>query len=311
MEKDILMVTHKHSYKQKTKQKTKDPSLLLIPAIVACALVMLGSLYTALPFTMEDILQHMKETGSHISRQLSSATETLAFQLNQSKTSSLKSSNSIWWMKSAPVSTTPYVEYTGERGSVSSLYAEDGEALDQAYLFMLDTGIGPMLYYHQGDSRWGNFLYGDNDPLYKYGCGPTAVAMVINSFSPYPVDPTDLAEWSAENGYYALHSGSYHNLIPESLEAYGLTVKSVTDRSTENVSELLSSGHILVALMGQGTFTKNGHFVLITKLLDNGNVTIADPANYENCTMEWELSLLLKELKKSYDCGGPLWAVEP
>ena len=135
--------------------------------------------------------------------------------------------------------------------------------------------------------------------------------MVINSFSPYPVDPTDLAEWSAENGYYALHSGSYHDLIPESLEAYGLTVKSVTDRSTENVSELLSSGHILVALMGQGTFTRNGHFVLITKLLDNGNVTIADPANYENCTMEWDLSLLLKELKKSYDCGGPLWAVEP
>lgn len=174
---------------------------------------------------------------------------------------------------------------------------------------MLDTGCGPMLYYHQGDLRWGNYLYGGEDPMNKYGCGPTAVSMIINSFSDTPVTPTTLADWSTENGGYALHSGSYHSLIPDALTAYGFDVESVTDRSYENVSDLLSSGHILVALMGKGSLTKNGHFVLFTKLLDNGEVRIADPANYENCSKDWDLEQLLSELKKVYDNGAPLWSV--
>ena len=123
--------------------------------------------------------------------------------------------------------------------------------------------------------------------------------------------PTQPGRWDSDNGYYALHGGSYHSLIPDALEAYGLHAESVTDRSFEHVSELLSSGHILVALMGRGSLTENGHFVLFTKLLDNGSITIADPADYENCTMEWDLEQLLSELKKSYDSGGPLWAVQP
>ncbi len=143
----------------------------------------------------------------------------------------------------------------------------------------------------------------------KYGCGPTAVSMIINSFSDTPVTPTTLADWSTENGGYALHSGSYHSLIPDALTAYGFDVESVTDRSYEHVSDLLSSGHILVALMGKGSLTKNGHFVLFTKLLDNGEVRIADPANYENCSKDWDLEQLLSELKKVYDNGAPLWSV--
>ena len=47
------------------------------------------------------------------------------------------------------------------------------------------------------------------------------------------------------------------------------------------------------------------------KVFGNGRVYIADPVNYENCTLEWDLELLLSELKKSYDNGGPLWAVSP
>ena len=55
--------------------------------------------------------------------------------------------------------------------------------------------------------------------------------------------------------------------------------------------------------------TENGHFILITKLLDNGNVHIADPNSYENSTKEWNLEQLLSELKDSRDHGAPLWAV--
>ena len=171
--------------------------------------------------------------------------------------------------------------------------------------------MGPMYYYNQGDTRWSSYLYGGSDPMQQYGCGPTAAAMLISSFTNggEAITPVTIADWSSANGYYAPQSGSYHSLIPSVLTAYGFQVESVTDHSPQNAASLLSSGHILVALMGKGSLTQNGHFVLITKLLPDGNVSIADPNSFDNSTCEWELPLLMEELKKVYDSGAPLWAV--
>ena len=179
------------------------------------------------------------------------------------------------------------------------------------YSAVLDTSLGPMVYYSQGDVRWADYLYGGADPMKKYGCGPSATAMLISSFSSMGADvtPIEIADWSAANGYYAAQGGSYHSLIPRSLEAYGLKVESVQDRSPAHVQELLRSEHVLVALMGKGALTNNGHFILITRSLEDGYVSIADPNRYENCKKSWELNALLAELKRSYDSGGPLWAV--
>jgi len=189
-----------------------------------------------------------------------------------------------------------------------NFYQNDSSSISMA---MLDTAMGPMLYYSQGDKRWGNYLYGGADPMKKYGCGPTAVAMIVSSFSPqgYHLTPIDLADWAAANGGYAPQSGSYHSMIPKSLAAFGLRVEGVALYSEQSAAELLRSGHILVALMGKGALTKNGHFIVITKILDNGNVYIADPNSFENSTKEWNLAQLLFELKGNYDSGGPLWAV--
>ena len=289
--------------------KKKHLHLLLIPAILACAAVFLGSLYVAFrPFTLADIQRLAGDVCTFAQEQYISLKDTVASW--QEASAPAVSENTVETATAETVS-TPYVEFTGEQGDVSTLQADSQETSEQIYLYMLDTGCGPMLYYHQGDLRWGDYLYGGYDPMNKYGCGPTAVSMVINSFTDSPVDPTDIADWASENGYYALHSGSYHSLIPDALTAYGLTVESVADRSYEHVADLLSSGYLLVALMGHGSLTANGHFVLFTRLLDDGKISIADPANYENCTLEWDLEQLLKELKKSYDSGGPLWAVKP
>lgn len=290
--------------------KKKNLYLLLIPAILACAAVLLISLYIAFrPFTLEDIQRLAGDVSAFAEDQFTSLKNTVAsWQTDAEPVSSKTVPDSDTAPEAAPA---PYIESTGEQGDVSALQADSGDTSEQIYLYMLDTGCGPMLYYHQGDLRWGDYLYGGHDPMSKYGCGPTAVSMVVNSFTDSSVDPTDIADWASENGCYALHSGSYHSLIPDALTAYGLTVESVTDRSYEHVADLLSSGHILVALMGRGTLTANGHFVLFTSLLDGGKISIADPASYENCTLEWDLEQLLNELKKSYDSGGPLWAVKP
>lgn len=179
------------------------------------------------------------------------------------------------------------------------------------YDAVLETSLGPMIYYNQGDSRWRDYLYGGADPMHTYGCGPTAVAMLITSFSPQhaAVTPVDMANWAAEHGHYAPQGGSYRSLIQSSLSAFGFQVKSVKDRSVANASALLSSGHVLVALMGPGALTDGGHFIIITQLLEDGTVTIADPNNMENSQKPWDLNLLMSELKKVSDSGAPLWAV--
>ena len=135
---------------------------------------------------------------------------------------------------------------TDELGDISDMTTETVfPPQDTIYSCMLDSAIGPLFYYNQGDIRWKEYLYGGEDRISKYGCGPVCVAMIINSFSSQPVSPVEMADWSAANGYYARQSGSYHGLIPGSLSAFGLQVESVTERTPEHVSELLSTGHIL------------------------------------------------------------------
>lgn len=212
---------------------------------------------------------------------------------------------------SATEESPSYMNYTTDMGNISDFTAEPvfPEQDDSIYSFIMDTSLGPMLYYNQGDLRWKSYLYGGTDPLSKYGCGPVCVAMIINSFGSASVSPVETAEWSAENGCFARSGGSYHNLIPDSLSAFGLHVESVSDRTAETAAGLLRSGHLLVALMGKGSLTNNGHFIIITQLTPSGNVYIADPASYENSTKEWDLQQLMDELKQSYDSGGPLWVV--
>lgn len=203
---------------------------------------------------------------------------------------------------------SPVILGKAENLGMEAKPGSDGNSYDAA---ILDTSMGPMYYYNQGDTRWSSYLYGGSDPMLQYGCGPTAAAMLISSFTNggEAITPVTIADWSAANGYYAPQSGSYHSLIPAVLTAYGFHVESVKDHSPQNAASLLSSGHILVALMGKGSLTQNGHFVLITKLLPDGNVSIADPNSFDNSTCEWELPFLMEELKKVYDSGAPLWAV--
>ncbi len=251
------------------------------------------------PFGLEDISSAARKAQSAVIAQITTFRQKAGSQ-DAKEAALLETEESV-----------PYINRTTTQGKISDFTSEpvfspqDGSF----YVCMLDTSLGPLLYYNQGDIRWKNYLYGGADPISRYGCGPVCVAMIVNSFSPSSVSPVEMADWAAANGCYASHSGSYHCLIPDSLSAFGLKVESVTDRTVENTSELLRTNHILVALMGRGALTDNGHFIIIAQLCDNGNVYIADPANYENCTKEWSLQQLLDELKESYDSGGPLWAV--
>lgn len=312
-----------NSVKKTPKRVHKSLAEYLVTAAIAVTtLAIAASLFLYFrPFTPEDVWNAANRLTSYVAGQASDFRDLQIARYQEWKKNHLdaKAGNTavISDEDSAPLSSmagdtaVPYIDRTSDLGEVAGLNSEPvfPSQEDAVFSFMMDTALGPMLYYNQGDIRWKNYLYGGVDPISRYGCGPVCVAMIINSFGSAGVTPVEMADWSAANGGYARHGGSYHNLIPDSLSAFGLQVDSVTERTAENAASLLESGHILVALMGRGSLTQNGHFIVITQLCNNGNVYIADPANYENCTKEWNLQQLMDELKRVYDHGGPLWAV--
>lgn len=173
----------------------------------------------------------------------------------------------------------------------------------------LKTAMGTMVYYRQNDPRWANYLYGGYNPISTHGCGPTAVAMLVTSFTDSKVTPDKIADWSYEHGYWVKNAGSSHALIPEALKAYGLHVKSLKKPSVSAVKKTLKSGKLLVFLMGKGTFTDSGHFIIITRYASDGKVHIADPNNKSYTEKTWDLKKLISELREPDAVGGPVWVV--
>ena len=182
---------------------------------------------------------------------------------------------------------------------------------DGVYLLTLTSSIGTLTYYNQSDARWANYLYGGTDPMAAFGCGPTAMAMLVTSFTNEIYLPSDMAAWAAEHGYWASGNGTKHSFIPECAAAFGLKASSFQDFTEAGVISELSSGHILVAVMGIGHFSDSGHFIIITDYWSGDQVRVADPASLERTQQAWDISLILNELNSVAASGGPIWSISP
>lgn len=177
---------------------------------------------------------------------------------------------------------------------------------DMTYLTGSSQNI---VYFNQADPRWGSKMYGGNDTIAKYGCGPTTMAMVVSTMTDQIIPPDQMADWARENGYFSPGSGSAHALIPDSAEAFGLEATAFRDYTHEGIIKELSTGSIMVALMKKGHFTTGGHFIIFHGVTLDGKVLIVDPMNLDNSLRAWDIDILLNELKMGANSGGPLWSI--
>lgn len=162
-------------------------------------------------------------------------------------------------------------------------------------------------YYNQGDVQWAEQPYG-TDLIGQYGCGPTVLAMAVSALTGQTVTPTDMASWAVENGYWASHSGSYLSVVSGAAEAFGLECTSLGIPDAESLCDRLAiSQGLIVALVGPGHFTKNGHFIILRGMTLEGEVLVSDPNSRENSLTLWEPQLILDELSGSRTDGAPLW----
>lgn len=171
----------------------------------------------------------------------------------------------------------------------------------------LTGGVMPVAYYNQTDPRWGDAPYGSDD-IGRYGCGPTAMAMAVQSFTGETITPAQMAQVAVKGGYWARAQGSYLSIVNGLAKNYGL-VSAPLEKTPEAIETALLSGNLVVALMGPGHFTTGGHFILIRGITLDGQLLVADPNSTENSLQTWDPQLILSELSHSSAHGAPLWSL--
>jgi hypothetical protein len=171
-------------------------------------------------------------------------------------------------------------------------------------------GQTDVVYYNQGDSRWGSTLYGKYDTIKAAGCGPTSLAMVVSSLTDTPINPEVMSAWAYENGYRCEGSGSFHSLIPEGARHYGINVEYATRYDGQKIADALANGKLVVAIMGAGHFSSSGHFIVLRGVTAEGKILVADSASMNRSAQEWDLSVILDESRRGAAAGGPFWICE-
>lgn len=129
--------------------------------------------------------------------------------------------------------------------------------------------------YLQKDPRWKDKPYrvsGENSTVGSAGCGPSCAAMVIETLTGQTFTPEDACNWSVQHGYKALKQGTYYIYFKPQLAAFGIQCDMLNWTNTygkpnhsnhKKALDLLKEGYYLIALMGKGTWTSSGHFILV------------------------------------------------
>lgn len=190
---------------------------------------------------------------------------------------------------------------TASEPPVTELLEEDGRQI-------LTGGKHQVTYFYQAGEDWADQPYG-TDTIGPYGCGPTVMAMAVASMTDTDTDPTAMAAWAVDNGYWARRSGSYHSIVLGAARSFGLEAEAFSSRDADDLRRALWGGSMLVALVGPGHFTSGGHFILIRGITLSGDVLVADPNSPERSLTTWDPQIILDELSSARDNGAPLWVL--
>ncbi|MGL5617210.1 MAG: C39 family peptidase [Sarcina sp.] len=148
--------------------------------------------------------------------------------------------------------------------------------------------------FEQFDKQWGYDFYGTG-PLATDGCGPTALAMAIVGLTGNTnVNPDVVANYSVTHGGYIDNEGSTGALMTSVAEHFGIIGTPI---SAEGVITSLENGHPVIVDEGPGLFTLTGHYMLLTGINKDGQITINDPDSIKYSKETWSLNQIAESAK--------------
>lgn len=158
----------------------------------------------------------------------------------------------------------------------------------------VQKGVIPLFL--QWDPRWGYQTYGSGY-LAMTGCGPTCLSMVYCGLTGDTYwDPYRVACMSMDRGYYVWGVGTGWDLMEAGARSLGLTTWSISIDAGE-AAEHLRAGHVIICSMRPGDFTKRGHFIVLSAIDADGNVTVRDPNSGKTSAKSWDIERVLQQAK--------------
>lgn len=162
---------------------------------------------------------------------------------------------------------------------------------------------GKIPLFIQWDKRWGYRDYGGNYMALN-GCGPTCLSMVYCGLKgDTEWNPWKVAQWSNEHGYYVPGSGTAWSLMSEGAGQLGLQVMEANP-DAEMITEELAKGKVIIACMGPGDFTTQGHFIVLTRVTGNGKIVVNDPNSKKRSRQTWDVERLVSQMKDMWVYSG-------
>lgn len=174
---------------------------------------------------------------------------------------------------------------------------DDSETLDGIFSVASHADVPLYLQY---DITWGTQAYG-NGTIKKNGCCPTCLAMVFSYLCQQNIYPNDVVAW-AGNRYYVNGAGTAWSIFSPAAAQWGVKCTNI-GKSQSAMTEALGNGKIIIASMGPGTFTKGGHFIVLTGITEDGKIRVNDPndsGTKRHSEKAFEQSLILRECKNMW-----------
>lgn len=163
-----------------------------------------------------------------------------------------------------------------------------------------DAVLSAVPLYLQYQDPWGSNAYGDGT-IRKNGCCPTCLAMVFSYLCQKNIYPDDVAAW-AGNKYYVNGAGTSWGIFTPASSHWGVTCTNI-GKSEASMVKALRDGKLVVASMGPGTFTKGGHFIVLTGITESGKIRVNDPndsTKKNHINTEFSASLIIRESKNMW-----------
>lgn len=151
----------------------------------------------------------------------------------------------------------------------------------------------------QWDTMWGYEKYGSGR-IAQTGCGPTCLAMAGYYLTGDDrFNPKDIADFSAENGYYASGYGSSWTLISEGAGKLGLNAKELPLVKKKMV-DAVEAGHPVILALGKGSFTSSGHYIVLTGWEENA-FRVNDPNSRVRSEKLWTYEELESQIRNIWE----------
>ncbi len=139
---------------------------------------------------------------------------------------------------------------------------------------------------------------GEKKSVSSSGCGATSMCMAIHYLTGNTAPtPYTLFKWAYDNGHYS-GNGLGHGAVSAMGELYGVTGKWI-GKDGAKIIAALNSGHPVIAHMGPGIFTKQGHYIVLKGVTDDGKILVNDPNSKSRTGKAYPLSTILKQAKTS------------